>query len=146
MMLSVTSTMHIMLNGWIVMNNEFKKKIGRRYAFLSLRYCTDIHLALRDKGHLTYQRVKKHSKVSTPTTLPPPPPTSWEELWYTLKRRVGESGSGSRCFWESLLPLPGIDLLRTIKLMAGHFTDCAFLAGYLFKKCWQTNLMSFIIC
>ena len=27
MMLSVTSTLHIMLNGWIVMNNEFKKKI-----------------------------------------------------------------------------------------------------------------------
>ena len=26
MMLSVNSTMHIMLNGWIVMNNELKKK------------------------------------------------------------------------------------------------------------------------
>jgi len=25
-MLSVTSTMRMMLNGWIVMNNEFKKK------------------------------------------------------------------------------------------------------------------------
>jgi hypothetical protein len=48
MKLSVTSTMHMMLNGWVVMNNEFKKNCGRKYAFLSFRYCTDIHLALRD--------------------------------------------------------------------------------------------------
>jgi hypothetical protein len=65
-----------------------------------------------------------------------------EEPRYPLDRRLGEPQSGSGCFGNGLLSLRGFEL-QTVKLMASHYTNYAFLAGYHFKKCCQKNSNEF---